>query len=376
MATRFPIETDQPVIEVTLPVGRHVLELVVEDSAGLRSAPDTVVITVQRADAVAVAVAPVTAALLAGAQQQFAAAVTGTSNTAVIWSVQESGGGSVSTTGLYTAPATAGTFHVRATSVADPTKSASATVTVTAVSIAISPTSASVIAGATRQFTATVTGTSNTAVTWSVQESGGGTVSTTGLYTAPATAGTFHVRATSVADPTKSASATVTVTPVSCVAGSPGVPCTGAAPISCVAGSPGVPCTGSSPLVCVAGAPGTPCTGSAPMIICTGATPTVVCSGATPSIVECVAGAPTATCTGSAPTVEICTAARPAVDVCTAARPTVAECVVGGPTNNVCTGATPRILECTGGAPTIIRSEPERAPAEKPTVKPKGKPKK
>ena len=45
----FPIETEQPEIEVTLPLGRHVLELVVEDSAGLRSAPDTVVITVEPA---------------------------------------------------------------------------------------------------------------------------------------------------------------------------------------------------------------------------------------------------------------------------------------------------------------------------------------
>ncbi len=44
--TRFPLETDQPKIKVTLPPGRHVLELVVEDSAGLRSKPDTVIITV------------------------------------------------------------------------------------------------------------------------------------------------------------------------------------------------------------------------------------------------------------------------------------------------------------------------------------------
>ena len=362
MATRFPIETDQPVIEVTLPVGRHVLELVVEDSAGLRSAPDTVVITVQRADAVAVAVAPVTAALLAGAQQQFAAAVTGSSNTAVIWSVQESGGGTVSASGLYTAPATAGTFHVRATSVADPTKSASATVTVTAVSVGISPTSASVVVGNTRQFTATVTGTSNTAVTWAVLESGGGTVSASGLYTAPATAGTYRVRATSVADPTKSASATVTVTPVTCVAGSPGVPCTGASPLVCVAGAPGTPCTGAAPSIV--------CTSGNPTVVCSGSTPMIACTSGNPTVLECVAGAPTTTCTGSAPTVEICTAARP----------TVVECVVGGPTSTTCTGATPRILECTAGGPTIIRSEPEKevekAPAEKPTVKPKGKPKK
>jgi hypothetical protein len=45
----FPIETDQAQIEVIFPVGRHVLELVVEDSAGLQSAPSTVVITVEQA---------------------------------------------------------------------------------------------------------------------------------------------------------------------------------------------------------------------------------------------------------------------------------------------------------------------------------------
>jgi hypothetical protein len=44
----------------------------------------------------------------------------------------ETGGGSVSGSGMYTAPGTAGTFHVMATSVADTTKSAKATITVTA----------------------------------------------------------------------------------------------------------------------------------------------------------------------------------------------------------------------------------------------------
>ena len=45
--TKFPLTTDSPQIEVTLPVGENVLELVVEDSAGLRSEPDTVTITVR-----------------------------------------------------------------------------------------------------------------------------------------------------------------------------------------------------------------------------------------------------------------------------------------------------------------------------------------
>lgn len=47
--TQFPIETDQPIIEITLPVGTHTLELVVEDSAGLQSELDTVTITVEAA---------------------------------------------------------------------------------------------------------------------------------------------------------------------------------------------------------------------------------------------------------------------------------------------------------------------------------------
>ncbi len=80
------------------------------------------------------------------------------------------------------------------------------------VEVAITPTSATVPAGGTQAFTATVTGSANTAVTWSVQEgAAGGTITQAGLYTAPAIAGTYHVVATSQADPTKSAVATVTV---------------------------------------------------------------------------------------------------------------------------------------------------------------------
>lgn len=44
--TRFPIETDRPEIEVTLPVGTHTLKLVVRDNEGFESRPDSVTITV------------------------------------------------------------------------------------------------------------------------------------------------------------------------------------------------------------------------------------------------------------------------------------------------------------------------------------------
>ncbi len=88
------------------------------------------------------------------------------------------------------------------------------------VSVSVSPGSASVAVGTTQQFTATVTGSTNTTVSWSVGGvSGGnstvGTITAAGLYTAPSAipvANPVTVSATSQADTTKSATATVTIT--------------------------------------------------------------------------------------------------------------------------------------------------------------------
>lgn len=94
-----------------------------------------------------------------------------------------------------------------------PDSSSSSTVT----SVNVSPTSATVISGATQQFTATVLGANSPAqdVTW-VKMSGDavGTMSSTGLYTAGAgvsTARTAVYRATSIQDSTFSADVTVNV---------------------------------------------------------------------------------------------------------------------------------------------------------------------
>src|SRR5208282_1087989 len=82
--------------------------------------------------------------------------------------------------------------------------------------VSITPSLAAVVVSTqTQQFTAWVTGGSG--VTWSVDSvSGGnttvGTISASGLYTPPATAGTHTVTATSVANSTNSASASVAVT--------------------------------------------------------------------------------------------------------------------------------------------------------------------
>ncbi|MBJ6762485.1 M4 family metallopeptidase [Myxococcaceae bacterium JPH2] len=81
------------------------------------------------------------------------------------------------------------------------------------VSVAVAPASAIVRWGETVNFGATVLNTeTNSAATWSLQEGpAAGSISATGVYTAPSATGTFHVVATSVEDPTRSASATVRV---------------------------------------------------------------------------------------------------------------------------------------------------------------------
>ena len=178
------------------------------------------VVTVSQPAQVSVSLSPTTASLSTGAQKQFTASVSGSTNTAVTWAAS---GGTITSGGLYTAPSSAGTYTVTATSAADSTKSASAVVTVsqpTQVSVSLSPTTVSLSTGGQEQFTANISGTSNTAVTWSAS---GGTVSTSGLYVAPSTAGTYTIKAVSAADPTKAASATasVSVAPVVSVSVSP-----------------------------------------------------------------------------------------------------------------------------------------------------------
>lgn len=81
-----------------------------------------------------------------------------------------------------------------------------------AISVTVSPGTASVPRNRTLQFTAAVQNSSDQRVTWSV--SGGGTISSSGLYTAPATIPSkpVSVKATSVADASKFGLASVTIT--------------------------------------------------------------------------------------------------------------------------------------------------------------------
>ena len=157
---------------------------------------------------ITVSLQPSTGAVNTGASLPFTATVSGSSNTSVTWTVTGAAGGTISAAGLYTAPTTLGTASatasVEARSAADPSKAATAVVTVNrVVAVSINPSVTPTIGvGATFQFSGQVSGATDAAITWSVEGgSANGTISQAGLYTAPATVGTYTVRATSQADP-------------------------------------------------------------------------------------------------------------------------------------------------------------------------------
>jgi hypothetical protein len=89
------------------------------------------------------------------------------------------------------------------------------------VAVAVTPATVSTTTGTSQQFAASVTGTPNTSVAWTVSGTGCsgtacGTISSSGLYTAPAavpSSATVTITATSVSDSTQSASANVTIVP-------------------------------------------------------------------------------------------------------------------------------------------------------------------
>src|SRR5690348_12318920 len=78
------------------------------------------------------------------------------------------------------------------------------------ITLAVAPSNATVNCGATQQFTATVQGTSSTGVKWSASA---GSITSSGLFTAPSvkSATSVTITATSVADGSKSVLATITV---------------------------------------------------------------------------------------------------------------------------------------------------------------------
>ena len=211
--------------------------------------------TVTIISTIAVSISPASASLNFNQRQTFSPTVTGTTNTAVTWTVNGIPNGSTAVGQVcrqgtspcqppsipsagnvdYLAPSAvpaANPVVLTATSAPDPSRSASASITilsaVTNVSVTISPfysfLAPSTGSAVTQQFFAGVSGGANSAVTWTVQGavagqgcSGAacGTISAAGLYSAPTGApspNAISVIVTSVADPTKFATATVAIT--------------------------------------------------------------------------------------------------------------------------------------------------------------------
>lgn len=172
-----------------------------------------------------VTVTPLSTTLSAGGTQQFSAQGQDAGNVAIpgltyTWTVV-AGGGTVNATGLFTAGSTAGTYSNTVqvvTTQGAVVKSAFATVTVNAAAgaldhVVITPSRVNLAAAGTQQFSAQGYDANNVAIpgltyTWTVL-GGGGTVTTTGLFTAGSVAG-VQVTVTQ-GNITKSAFAPVTV---------------------------------------------------------------------------------------------------------------------------------------------------------------------
>lgn len=187
---------------------------------------------------VSVTVSPQNTTVPLGRTVQFTATVTGAASDSVNWSVNSVAGGNstvgtISASGLYTAPSlmpASPSVTVTATTQSAPQTSSSATVqiessTTGSITVSITPSSANVAPGGNVMFSAAVSGagSTNSGVNWSVSSINGssaslGTISASGadaaVYTAPTSPspqGSVSVVATSVADPSKTAAATVTI---------------------------------------------------------------------------------------------------------------------------------------------------------------------
>lgn len=152
-----------------------------------------------------VGITPKTVSVTAFTTQQFTATVFGMGNLAVSWSASA---GSIDSSGLLTAPSS-GMVKVIATSVQDSSKSDLAVVTILLpnVSISLSVPSSLESAGVATMV-ATVTGSSNTSVTWSTTA---GTISMAGLFTPPDATTSVTITATSAANPNISQTAQIAV---------------------------------------------------------------------------------------------------------------------------------------------------------------------
>jgi hypothetical protein len=132
------------------------------------------------------------------------------------WDVLELGGGSlVRTTGqqvTYVAPQYAGTYHVAVRATRSNGQKARAVQTIIVQpQLSIEPAAVLLAPGASCTFTLKSRGVDSTKIQWSIDESDGGAITSSGVYTAPARRGAFTVVATALTEGRPSATAVVNV---------------------------------------------------------------------------------------------------------------------------------------------------------------------
>ena len=167
------------------------------------------------------AISPVSVALYGGQSQQFTAPITNSCGSSpVIWSMSSGSLGTLTASGLYTAPSTVDAqdvVTVTATSLGATSTATSATITLMPpVSVGITPSTSMLTAGQSQQLTASVSNSSNVSVEWTISPAGTGSITPEGLYTAPGSISseeTVYITATSQADSARSASVTITLLP-------------------------------------------------------------------------------------------------------------------------------------------------------------------
>jgi hypothetical protein len=176
----------------------------------------TVTVTAVQPTVARVDLTPTSASVKPGATQQFTATGKAADGSGVaITPLYSATGGTVSRAGLFTAGSTAGTYAVIARDSASG-RADTAAVTVeapapTLQSVVVTPASASLTSGATQQFAATgkMSDGSSAAVsvTWTVS---GGSITSSGLYSAGQTTGTYRVIASAAGGLTDTSTVTVT----------------------------------------------------------------------------------------------------------------------------------------------------------------------
>ena len=199
--------------------------------------------------AVAVSISPSSAVVALGGRVTLTPKVTGSSDAALAWRVNGVNGGSAPTGSIcalgsnpcvpvagqvsgavdYIPPSTVpspATVSVSATSRADSSRGATAAITIVpagmgTIAVTVSPQYSFLPPAGTQQFNASVAGTNNSGVQWSIETTNGGcagtacgTVSPNGLYTAPNDApspNSITLKAVSAADPSASGTASIVI---------------------------------------------------------------------------------------------------------------------------------------------------------------------